>query len=198
MIVSWWMLQILSLTCYCSHLLSTQISVWYHLDNNFILSTVSSVIWSIFGPNEPQKGNGCGSGVRVVVGSYELMLMLLFPLGWGSCKLRQQQLLRLLKCLVYTDAYGTSGLLLLLLLPFVVAGIVVAVVISMPAHTHTHTAGSLWRAHTTIGHAVAVACARLRFRFPHPRLLPLPCSGNFSWCEKVYLMANCRLPASLP
>lgn len=24
--------------------------------------------------------------------------------------------------------------------------------------------------------------------------VPPPCSGNFSWCEKVYLMANCRLP----
>lgn len=23
---------------------------------------------------------------------------------------------------------------------------------------------------------------------------PPPSSGNFSWCEKVYLMANCRLP----
>lgn len=76
------------------------------------------------------------------------MLMLLFPLGWGSCKLRQRQLLRLLKCLVYTDAYGTSGFLLLLVLPFVVAGILVAVVISMPAHTRTHTRQVHFEGHT--------------------------------------------------
>lgn len=119
------------------------------------------------------KGNGCGSGIRVGVRSYELMLM--FPLGWGSCKLRQQ-LLRLLKCLIYWRVWHVW-----LVVAAVVASIVVAVVISMPAHTHTAQpttdarAGSLWRAHTTIGHAVvAVAGACFRFGFGFGTLILCP------------------------
>lgn len=134
------------------------------------------------------NGSGTGSGSHVVgVTSW----CWCFDSGWGSCKLRQQ-LLRLLKSLIYWSVWHVGAA--------VVDVFVVAVVISMPAHTAQPTDRRTGRFTLKGTHnnrpcrAGAGACVGFRFGFGS-LLQPLaPSSGNFSWCEKVYLMANCRLP----